>query len=286
MTNPLGIIVRDAIVGICRFSFLGKCDWVDTRGTRGRSSEDLAARIPEIYSETRLERRFEAFEKLCLPSLRAQTDPDFEFWFLTSPELPQTALERLHDLCADLPQVRIILSSERTPQDALANELKAAADKAGRPVIQFRVDDDDAFSRHQVARIRKHAPRFADLPGFGLSYGNGLIFGSFDGEPLNYFHAFQGFIGAGAALRMRLPGRCIYSVLHTQIPRYFPAFTCIDGLGYVQTRWDASDSAGVKDRWPRWFKKIDEAEFQRQIQDDFPFLDGLDLNFVRTKRAA
>lgn len=278
--------MRDAIVGICRFSFLGKCDWVDTRGERGNSNADLAARIPEIYDATRLERRFEAFEKLCLPSLRAQTDPDFEFWFLTSPELPDHALERLHDLCADMPQVRIIVSMARTPQNALEHELKAAAEKAGRPVIQFRVDDDDALSRHHVARIRKNARRFSDLPGFGLSYGNGLIFGSFGGEPLNYFKAFQGFIGAGATLRMRAPGRCIYSVLHMQIPKFFPSFTRMEGHGYIQTRWDASDSAGVKDHWPRWFKKIDEAEFQNRLEDDFPFLQGVDLNFVRTKRAA
>lgn len=278
--------MRDAIVGICRFSFLGKCDWVDTRGERGNSNAELAARIPEIYDETRLERRFEAFEKLCLPSLRAQTDPDFEFWFLTSPELPDRALERLHDLCADMPQMRIIVSMARTPQNALEHELAAAADKAGRPVIQFRIDDDDALSRHHVARIRSEARRFDDLPAFGLSYGNGLIFGSFDSEPLNYFQAYQGFIGAGAALRMRMPGRCIYSILHMQIPKFFPAFTRMDGLGYVQTRWDASNSAGEKEKWPRWFKKIDEAEFNNRLKDDFPFLQGVDLNFVRTKRAA
>lgn len=278
--------MHDAIVGICRFSFLGKCDWVDTRGNYDNSKTEREARAADIYDETRLERRFEAFEKLCLPSLRAQTDPDYEFWFLTSPELPGRALEKLHDLCAGMPQVRIILSAARTPQEALGNELKAAADKAGRPVIQFRIDDDDALSRHHVARIRRHAQRFSDLPCFGLSYGNGLIFGSFEGEPLRYFHAFQGFIGAGATLRMRMPGRCIYSVLHMQIPRFFPAFTCMDGHGYVQTRWDSSDSSGTGNRWPRWFTKIGEAEFQKRLRDDFPFLEGVDLDFVRMKRAA
>ncbi|MFO1139588.1 MAG: glycosyltransferase [Paracoccus sp. (in: a-proteobacteria)] len=279
--------MRDAIIGICRFSFLGKCDWVETRDADGGSDRVLSARLPKIYDPARLERRFEAFEKLCLPSIKAQTDPDFQFWFLTSPEMPVRWLERLRDLTAAIPQVRIIVSAERTPMDALQMPLRAAADAAGRPVIQFRTDDDDAFSRHHVARIRKQAARFPDLPGFGISYPEGLVFGSFEGDPVSYHRAHQSFVGAGAALRMRAPGRCIYAFNHAQIPKFFPAFTSIEGLGYVQTRWDASDSAGhTPGRWPYWFKPISHTEFNAALQEDFPFLNGVDLGFVQKKGAA
>lgn len=279
--------MRDEIVGICRFSFLGKCDWVQTRKAGGGTPEALASRIPMLYAEERLTRRFQAFETLCLPSVKAQTDPDFRFWILTSPELPRHWHERLLDLCADVPQIRVIVSDRRSPMDALLEPLRQAADAAGRPVIQFRVDDDDAFSRHHVARIRRHAPRFADLPGFGISYPQGLLFGSYDGAPVSFWRAHQGFVGAGAAVRMRAPGRCIYAINHFQLPQHFPAFTDVDGLGYVQLRWDEGDSAGASaDRWPRWFEQIGGQEFQDSLVEDFPFLHRVDLSFVERKSAA
>ncbi|KGJ06139.1 Putative rhamnosyl transferase [Paracoccus halophilus] len=279
--------MRDDIVGICRFSFLGKCDWVETRKEGGGAPEVIAGRIPKLYADERLTRRFTAFETLCLPSIKAQTDADFRFWFLTSPEMPKPWLERLRDLCADVPQIRIIVSGERTPMDALRSHLLEAADQAGRPVIQFRVDDDDAFSRHHVDRIRSTAQRFTDLPGFGFSSPNGLVFGSYDGEPVKFHHTHQAFVGAGAAVRMRMPGRCIYAYNHFQLPRNFPSFTDPDGLGYVQLRWDEGDSAEKRTwRWPRWFHEIDGEAFQELLEDDFPFLQGVDLEFAQKKQLA
>lgn len=278
--------MHDAVVGICRFSFLGKCDWIETRLALGGSPGVLAGRQPMLYAESRLARRFRAFETLCLPSIKAQTDQDFSFWILTSPEMPEPWLERLVDLCADVPQIQIILSEMRSSTDALRAPLIAAAEQAGRPVIQFRVDDDDAFSRHYVARLRHDARRFSDIPAFAISYPKGLVFGSYDGEPVSFGRAHQNFVGAGAAVRMRGPGRCIYAINHFQLPKHFPAFSAPDGFGYVQTRWDEGDSSSdLEFRWPRWFQQIEASEFQNQLTDDFPFLKGVDLSFVEGKEA-
>jgi hypothetical protein len=253
----------------------------------GGAPEILAARRPMLYADDRLARRFQAFETLCLPSVKAQTDADFSFWILTSPELPDIWLERLLALCADVPQIQVILSEQRSPMEALRAPLAAAAEQAGRPVIQFRVDDDDAFSRHHVARLRRHARRFSDMPAFAVSFPRGLVFGSYEGEPLHFCRAHQNFVGAGAAVRMRGPGRCIYAFNHFQLPKHFPAFTAIEGLGYVQTRWDEGDSSNdLPHRWPSWFQQIPASEFQDSLIDDFPFLHGVDLRFAERKGAA
>ncbi|GLK63390.1 glycosyltransferase [Paracoccus kondratievae] len=279
--------MRDDIVGICRFSFLGRCDWAETAGKKGKEPGLLERRFSRLYAPERLERRFIAFERLCLPSIKAQTDTDFSFWILTSPELPQYALDRLRDLCAGVPQIRLIISDERDTLNALREPLIAAADAAGRPVIQFRVDDDDAFSRHHVARIRHHARRFDDVPAFALSYPKGLAYGSYEGNPVSFWRTHQSFLGAGAAVRMRGPGRCIYAFNHFQLPRHFLALTDIDGLGYVQTRWDEGDSvATIVAHFPKWFTPLDPEEFQQALADDFPFLRGVDLSFVERKGAA
>jgi len=87
--------LRDDIVGICRFSFLGKCDWAETTGPDGGDPALMARRRAMLYAGERLARRFAAFETLCLPSVRAQADPDFRFWLLTSPEMPREWMERL-----------------------------------------------------------------------------------------------------------------------------------------------------------------------------------------------
>lgn len=240
-----------------------------------------------LYAPGRLARRFAAFETLCLPSIRAQTDPDFSFWLLTSPEMPAHWLDRLRDLCAGVPQIRLIVSDRRDTQNALREHLNAAADGAGRPVIQFRVDDDDAFSRHHVARIRRHARRFDDLPGFAISYPSGLIVGSYEGEPVSFWRAHQPFLGAGVAVRMRGPGRSIYAFNHFQLPKHFPGFTDIEGFGYVQTRWDEGDSvATIVARFPKWFTRLSPETFQHELAEDFPFLRGVDLGFVERKGAA
>lgn len=278
-----GLLVMDTIVGLLRFSFLGKCDWFQTRGKKGDSPEVMARQKQALYAETRLAKRFEAFEKICLPAMKAQTDQDFQFWVLTSPELPDPWLTRLHDLCAELPQAQLMVSDARTTSEAYAPALRQAAEAAGRPAIQFRIDDDDAVSRHHVARIRREAARLNDLPGFGLSFLRGLVIGGFSGRPMTYFDAYQAFAAAGAAVRMPEPDGCIYDMNNPRIPRLFPSFTDMRGFGYVQTRWDQGNSAAFKKDRPveHWFTEISAQQFQDYLADDFPFLQGLELEFVR-----
>lgn len=279
--------MRDEIIGICRFSFLGSCDWAGGWGRGAAAPDAFESRRAMLYAPERLARRFAAFEALCLPSVKAQTDSEFSFWLLTSPEMPRPWRDRLRDLCAGVPQIRLIVSEHRSTPDALREPLRAAAEAAGRPVIQFRVDDDDAFSRHHVARIRRHARRFDDLPAFAISYPQGLVFGSYEGAPVSYWRAYQPYLGAGVALRMRGAGRCIYAFNHFQLPRHFPALTDVTGLGYLQTRWDEGDSvATIVARFPKWFQELAPDAFRAELAEDFPFLRGVDFSFVERKGAA
>jgi len=152
--------------------------------------------------------------------------------------------------------------------------MRAAAEAAGRPVIQFRIDDDDALSRDHIARIRHHAARLTDMPTFALANPNGLIFGSLDGGPVQYFRSHRAFVSAGATVRMDRPGASIYAHPHFALPNVFPAFTILDGLGYVQSRWDMGDTSGVTPRRMTGWTEIDRAAFEAALADDFPFLRG------------
>ena len=122
--------MNDRIVGICRFSFLGHGDWIGMRSDAATRSDRLERQIGMLYAEDRLARRLAAFQSMLLPSIAAQTDGDFQLWILTSPELPAAWLARLRALCAPVPQIRIIVSDERTTEDALAAEVAAGDEDA------------------------------------------------------------------------------------------------------------------------------------------------------------
>lgn len=273
--------MNDRIVGICRFSFLGLGDWIGMRGGGDASPERIAHQAAQIYAPDRLERRFAAFETLFLPWVAAQTDPDFELWILTSPELPAPDMARLRDLCAPLPQIRIIVSAERDCKAALAEPLMQVAQAAGGPVMQFRIDDDDALSRHYIARLRAHMRRFQDMRTVAISMACGLILRSYGDEPVSFWRAKQLFGSAGAAVRMADRSRSVFSRNHFDLPRHFPAFSDIEGLNYVQLRWDAGDSAApAQMNWDSRHVALALAHFEALIEDDFPFLKNADFGFM------
>lgn len=278
----MGTTLRDTIIGLCRFSFLGRCDWAPTRGNKAKVEDLLEKREAFLFDPRRLQRRFEAFEKLCLPSILHQTDQDFTFLLLTSPELPLEWRHKLTQLCKDVPQIQIITAAERTPCDAFRPYLRAAAQHDGKPAVQFRLDDDDALSIHYIARLRKHARRMRDLPAFAISFPVGISWGSYEGDPVSYWRSFQPFASAGAAVRMRAPGRTIFAFDHFQLPKHFVSVTDHSVLGHMMLRWDEGDSiATIRAKFPPWFKPLPDEEREALIKTDLPFLAGVDLSFAR-----
>lgn len=275
--------MNDKIVGICRFSFLGRGDWIGMRGSKAVDPALLEKQAKLIYAPERLARRFAAFETMFLPWVRAQTDQDFELWLLTSPELPLQAMEHLQSLCESLPQVRILTSDERVTDSALAEPLAQAAELAGGPVTQFRIDDDDALSRHYIARLRAYMRRLDGIDGVAVSMAGGLIIRSYADEPLSYWAAKQIFGSAGAAARFGSATRSIYSRNHFELPRHLTAFSEVQNLSYVQLRWDEGDSAPLaQGNWDSRHVALDHDGFERLIEEDFPFLSGQDLGFMLT----
>ncbi|NHF71720.1 glycosyltransferase [Paracoccus xiamenensis] len=271
----------DAIVGICRFSFLGWDDWVGGREPWQHTPERREKQRLALYAPDRLEQRFTAFERVLLPSIRAQTDPDFSLWMLTSDALPEPWMQRLHDLCAGVEQISIIVSSAEDVGAALKRPLRQAAKANGGPVLQFRIDDDDALSQHFVARLRREARRLADLPRVAISFPRGLIIRRYGKEEVRYWRAHLPFIGAGAAVRLADPGKSIFAFKHRLIPLEMTALSIVEGQSFVILRWDAGDTATEQQKkWPRNAVEIPPDEFLRLTEGDFPFLLDQDLGFV------
>jgi len=134
------------VIGICRFSY-------PAIGGFQIDHDSPDARAVFLYAPDRMEERFRYFETLTVPSLRAQTDPDFTFLIVTGTDLPAAYDARLRALTADLPQVVI----QPHPPGPHREVMKAAINSVRQPdtlSLQFRLDDDDALGRDFIARLK------------------------------------------------------------------------------------------------------------------------------------
>ena len=115
---------------------------------------DLADLEKKLYAPNRIERRFELFETLTLPSLAAQSDADFRLVVLIGRGLQMRYKNHLRGLAERYPFLRI---SQQEPAGPLVSTRKAfrrGIEAEAGFVAGFRIDDDDAVAVDYIARTR------------------------------------------------------------------------------------------------------------------------------------
>lgn len=264
--------MTDHILGICRFSYLGRGDWVAYKGTALDSAQQDAARqqtARTLFDPARLAFRFRTFQTLTLPSIAGQSDADFTFLVLTSPDLPEPWLSKLRALCDGVPQVRLLVSDATDVGRALAPEL-ARIGEAGR-LVQFRLDDDDCLSRNYVAQLRRAARAMQDYPSFAFSLPKALLVTRYAEGPQHY-ELLKPFHAAGAAARLP-DARSIFAFGHFALPRRLVSVTDPAPFGSLQVKFSGHDSQEVRPSRGNGVTAIEPARFDAILQRDFPFLD-------------
>ncbi|NVK16296.1 MAG: hypothetical protein HWE35_19170 [Rhodobacteraceae bacterium] len=228
------------VIGLCRFSY-------PALGGFQVEHDTVAERIAYLYAEDRMEERFRLFETVALPSLRAQTDADFDLIIVTGDSLPRQHRDRLHDLTADMPQVRIVAEPPRRHREVMKEILNAARRNPDQPCLQFRADDDDAVAAEFVERLRETAADCAGLleksPTMAIDFNRGYIaeFGA-DGitasEPAvrSYFTAALGMYAAGGVRQT------IMNFGHHRIHHHMPSVTITDVPMWVRSHNTYNDS--------------------------------------------
>ncbi|MEM9913208.1 MAG: glycosyltransferase [Pseudomonadota bacterium] len=158
------------MIGICRFSY-------PALGGFKRMHDSIEAREAYLYSDERLTLRFRHFEALTLPSIAAQKDKRFTFLVVTGERLPKQWSDRLHDVCAAVPQIKIITASPQRHRTAMQEAIQQELDDTQDPSLQFRLDDDDAVDISFVRNIRRTArlagKLSADWRHLAIEYSNG-----------------------------------------------------------------------------------------------------------------
>ncbi|KPQ13333.1 MAG: putative rhamnosyl transferase [Rhodobacteraceae bacterium HLUCCO18] len=143
------------IVGVCRFSYPAKA------GFR-LSAEGHDAIVDALYAPERLRRRFAYFEMICLPSLAAQTDPDFTLVVLIGDAMPIRWRKRLKALRATYPFLQICAAEPLGPLQATRRAFRIGAVEDVPFVTGFRLDDDDAVACDYIERLRETSDRLLD----------------------------------------------------------------------------------------------------------------------------
>lgn len=261
------------IIGLCRFSFLGRGDWRAWRGDRGPVEEawrqDLAARL---YHPDRMEERFWTLENLLLPSLRAQTEQGFHLVILTSYAMPLTYRIRLKQLVAAVPQIHLEVSGADNVNDGLFPALDYLR-KGAEATVQFRIDDDDCLAIDYVERLAEFSRRMQGFGPFAYSRPAGLLVTAYRGHGIRYFRQEQPFHSVGTALYVTDPRKTIFSLGHFTLQMRFSSFLDRQAPAFLALKWDGHDSFPLDTaHLPRGFSEIEAEQFATATKVAFPFL--------------
>lgn len=103
-----------------------------------------------------LARRFDLFERYCLPSLMAQTDQEFLWFVFFSHRTPQPFMDRIRGIQERFPPFVPCFLQDFEQQGArYRSEVEQRLGPEDAFVITGRIDNDDAFHRTFVERLRK-----------------------------------------------------------------------------------------------------------------------------------
>lgn len=206
-------------IGITRFSYAALGGFQEEHATPDE-------RLGFLFTPQRIEERLALFEHVTLPSLRAQTDPDFTHIILISAAMPAPYLDRLAGLIDGIPQIALVA---KEPQDhiwAIRRAIRPFIDPDVTAVAQYRLDDDDAVAVDFIARAKAgfapNAAHFEHAGRFGLDFNQGFFLDITQGD-MTVRRCVQRLTTAG--LVVYLPPDAQESVLdfvHHRLNEYMP----------------------------------------------------------------
>ncbi|MFC3612128.1 putative rhamnosyl transferase [Lutimaribacter marinistellae] len=262
------------VIGLCRFSY-------PAIGGFQVEHDSIEERIAFLYQPDRLEERFQLLETVALPCLRAQTDPDFELIIVIGDSLPKQHRDRLHDITAGMPQIRIVSEPPRRQREVMKELLQKARRDPSKPCLQFRHDDDDAISVDFVERLRASVDDCAGLVkrhktvAFDWTRGYVAEMGA-DGiaatEILRTLYV--------ASLGMYIRGGCPLTIMnfaHEKIHRFMPVVSDSGPPMWVRTHNGYNDSRQKK------VKPVPVEPLTREQEGEFRARFAIDADQIRRR---
>lgn len=227
---------RNRLVGLIRFSYPALSGFT-------AKSPDAATLQATLFDRARLERRFALWETLALPSLLAQTDPDFETLVLVGDALPAWAHDRLHAGLAPL-NARIVALPPMHHYPAI-QKAYAGYDEGFSHLTSFRLDDDDALDRDHIARLRRTAAGIAGFTAtpFAIAHNRGLFVDLTGGKAR--FSEVTEKMPLGIGLALCAPAGhpdTIFRRNHRLLPQFLTTFSDATEIAFLRSVHDGNDS--------------------------------------------
>lgn len=220
-------------VGLLRFSVLTPTYYAE----RFKTLEDTAA---HIFSPERMELRFRIFEKLCLPSLTRQSDPDFDMVVLTAESMPARYLSRLLDLVEPLPNIHCLPVGTENHYKLLQRGYNSVPKDGCSHRILFRLDDDDAVDLNFIKRTKRLANGLMRVQGpktpFVIAYNRGFYVRN-TGDGTEIFDACERApLSTGTALVAPVghPGNP-YRFNHRKLAQHYNTYSDISVPAFIRT---------------------------------------------------
>lgn len=271
------------IFGHCRFSWFGISD-------TGREIADVDDARARLWHPLRMAIRFHLFEKLMLPSLAAQTDPDFTLLVTVSEDMPEMFQDRLDAVVAAHPFVRMNRTLSRDYARMITPFMRETTADGTAQSVHFRLDDDDALPSSYSARLRRDADR-VDTGGL-ICYPTGIV-GFLNGNRACHgfrsiaYHA-QGLARVAGPGVMRSPLHMQHRDMGNRVPSYvdptfigfhFTQHAVNNTLGYGAVVHAGGSDARLVDRMvrnnPELAAGLDApARCDAELASGFPFSDG------------
>ena len=253
------------VIGLCRFSYAGE-------GGFQVEHKTLLQPCPYLYAPARMAERFATFETFTLPSIRAQTDPDFAFVIVIGDSFPKHYLDRLIALIADIPQVALQIHAPGSHRQVMKKAINSVRTSSNEHSLQFRLDDDDAVATNFVERLRETAgklsPILANERHVAIDFRTGY---AITGDPrgLMACEINEGFWTPGLAVAFapHVP-QTVMNFSHVKLPQMMPAFSIPGPAMFVRGINDYNDSRQGKGAKPYPFKPI-TPEIKQDLKSRF-----------------
>ncbi len=261
------------IIGVCRFSY-------PALGGFKRMHDTVAEREAYLYAPARMALRFAHFEALTLPSVAAQTDPDFTFLIVIGQHMPEPWLGRLKALCAPIPQIKIVPCAPLKHRHALQLAIQEELGEARPESIQFRLDDDDAMGVDFVELARSVARRSGRLrrrqPRTAIEFNTGYS-ATLSADGIIAEDVISSFWACGLGVHFAQgDDKTIMNFGHHKLHHIMPSIIHPHPAMYVRAKHADNDSA-AKFR-PRRLKPLSDAQrktFQARFNVDEEHVRGV-----------
>ncbi|MET4127442.1 glycosyltransferase [Roseovarius sp. MBR-6] len=250
------------VIGICRFSY-------PALGGFKRMHESVEERETYLYDPARMTLRFRHFEALTLPSIAAQSDGDFTFLIVTGETMPPQWRDRLHDITATVPQVRILPCPPMRHRVAMQAAIKEELGEDTVESLQFRLDDDDAVGLGFVQGLRWFGRATAKMRRkwryVAFDYNRGYSV-RLSAQGIEAEEVISHFWACGLAMLFR-PGdpRTVMNFGHHKLHHEMP--TLINPAPPMYLRAHHGDNDTGEAQTPKGLRPIDEATRARLLRD-------------------